>query len=180
MSATAFFNMVSVSNIQYADSTADGSVPSSLKSLDVVAEGKFSPDFPMPSTTSEVNELTQQAFRERLAPVTNKITIDLPQVGMASLPDFMSGKFTAGAAGTTPDTFVRSGKDSNPTNKYVIITGLNNMGKTVTCTCYNCKVTSSWTGAVGANQATVPLQIVFTLLEDNSADRKLVTFSGAF
>jgi len=178
--ATAYFNMVSVSNIQYADATADGLVPSSFKSLDVIAEGKFSPDFPMPSTTPEVNELTQQTFRERQAPVTNKITIDLPQVGMSSLSDFLGGKFTAGSAGTTPDTFVRSGKDSNPTNKYVIITGLNNMGKIVTCTCYNCKVTSSWTGAVGANQATVPLQTVFTLMEDNSADRKLVTFGGAF
>ena len=178
--ATAYFNMVSVSNIQYADATADGTAPASLKSLNVVEEGKFNPDFPEPSTTPSINELTQQPYRIRRAPVTNKISVDLPQVGMDSLKDFMSGTFTAGAAGTTPDTFALSGSDSDPVNKYVLITGLNNRGKVVTCICHNCLVTSSWTGAVGANQTTVPLQVVFTLLEDNSADRKLVTFGGAF
>jgi len=180
MSASAIFNMVSVSGIQYADATADGTIPTTLKTINIVADGKFSPDFPIPSTTEEVDELTQQTFRVRTAPVSNKITVDLPQVYMNTLADFLGGTFTAGTAGTTPDDFLIAGATTVPTHKYVLITGLNNMGKDVKVTAYNTRVTASWTGAVGANQATIPLQVVFTLLQDNSDAKKIADFKGAF
>ena len=39
------FNMVTVSAIKFADATSDGSIPSLLKSIGVLAEGKFNPNF---------------------------------------------------------------------------------------------------------------------------------------
>ena len=170
MASTGIFNMVSVSAIQFADATADGSIPSTLDTVKIVAEGKFNPDFKAGSVTNETDELTQQVFRARRAPSTYAVKVDIPEVSVDQAAALLGGTANANELSVGATIVL-------PTNKYVVITGQNRLGKICTMKCYNCLVTTDWSGAVGANQATLALSVTLSLMLDNSSPAKMFDYA---
>ncbi len=166
------FNMVSISTFQFADATPDGSDPTTLIPIRIIEEGKFNPDFKPGTQTVEYDEKTQLPFRVRKGPDTWKINVSISKASLTEAAAFLGGDANA-------NTFKVDSTSVSPNPKYLKITGYNLDGKLVTFICYKAFVATSWSGAVGANQATVPLAVEGTLVMDNAPIPKLINVTVA-
>lgn len=170
------FNLVKITKVEYGDADLSAGVAPVLTEIGTIKEGKLNIDFPEASITAEYSEQTQQAYRIRKSPVMNKATFELVTSTMEEVQKFIGGTLTEA---TTPSTLVIGGSESIA-NKYMKITGLNTAGKAFIVILHNAFITTSWSGAMGANQETVGLTVSANLLEDASADKTVVTISAAF
>ena len=151
--------MVSVSTVKYADATADGSIPATLKSILCVAEGKFNPDFEDGTQTAETNELNQLPFRVRKGAKSFKVTVDLPEADLDDVKAFIGGSLTG-------NSWTVGGSDQLTKPKYFEFTGLTVDGNPCSFKCYYAYVAAKWSGPVGQDQATVALELTLMLTTD--------------
>ena len=115
MAATSgTFNLVEITKVEYADvDTTSATLPTPLKELgaDEILDGNFTLDIPEASVTTEYTE-DGEAFRAREAPVQRTASVGLANALTSAVADFLPGTFTAGTAGTTPDSISFDGKGS--------------------------------------------------------------------
>lgn len=174
------FNLVELTKVEYADvDLSSATLPTVLKTLlpSEIKEGTFNIDFPEPSVTVDYTE-DGESHNARRSPVTRKASLGLVKALMSTVADFMEGTFTAGTAGTTPDSLSCDGTE-RIANKYVKITGINTEGENVTVELFNARVATSWSGNMGKNQEAVALNVSFYILK-NSGYGKIFKISPAF
>ncbi len=158
-------NLVKITKFEYADVTGlETEAPTTFTELlpTEMASGKANYDRPAASETAEYDEAGNQ-IRTRLGNISPSLSISLFAVSLSKAKDFLPGTYTAGTAGSTPDTFVFD-ESETVSNKYVKLTGLNRFGQTITITFYNAQVVSSMSGNMGKDSETVPLTIKFSSL----------------
>lgn len=171
------FNLVKITKVEYGDADLTAGVaPTPLATMGTIKSGKLNLDFPEQGTTAEYSEQTQQPYRIRRSPVMNKASFELVTSLMSEVQKFLGGTLTETA---TPST-LEIGGSTTIANKYLVITGLNTAGKALTVTLHNAFITTSWSGAMGADQETVGLTVNANLLEDASADKLVATITAAF
>lgn len=168
------FNMVTVSAIKFADSTSDGSVPSSLNNVNILAEGKFTPAFEPGAVTQEFDEFTHLPYRGYRANGSYKFTIDLPKV---SIQDYAS--FTGHSYDQVSDKITMGGQDTLPKPKYFEVYGDNVSGDHMVFKAFCGDVVAKWSGSVGAAQATVSVSIEVSMRLDNSSPAKMAEYGPA-
>ena len=181
MAATSgTFNLVKITKVEYADADlVAGTVPTPLTTLGTIKEGKFNIDFPENSPTAEYSEQTQQPYRIRKGLAMKKASMEIVTSLSTEIASLCGWTLTAGTAGSAPDK-LSIGSNAQATNKYVLITGVNTMGKAVTVALLNCFVTPVWSGTMGANQETVGVIINFNLLQSAATGNYEVEITEAF
>lgn len=165
------FNMVTVSAIKFADATSDGSKPSTLKSIGVLSEAKFNPNFDPGTSTPEYNELTGNAFRVYRGKASNKFSIDLPKLPIEDYATFLGCDYDQ-----AKKALKIGGGYNIPKQQYFEVYGTNTIGVPVVLIGYSCDIVAKWSGSVGAAQATVPVSVEATLLEDNSPEPQVMYY----
>ena len=171
------FNLVKITSVEYGDADLSAGVaPTPLTTMGTIASGKLNIDFPEATTTPEYSEQTQEVWRMRQSPIMRKASFALVASTMLEASKFLGGTLTETA---TPSTLVIGGNTS-VLNKYIKITGLNSAGKAKTVILHNAFITASWSGAMGADQETVPLTVTAYCLQDASANKNVVTITAAF
>lgn len=170
------FNLVKITSVEYGDANlTDGTAPT-LATMGTIKSGKMNLDFPEQSTTAEYSEQTQQPYRIRRSPTMNKASFELVTSTMTEIQKFLGGTLTETV---TPST-LEIGGSTTIANKYLKVTGLNTAGKAFIVILHNAFITTSWSGAMGADQETVGLTVMANLLEDASADKLVATITAAF
>lgn len=163
--------MVTVSAVKFADATADGSVPASLKSVNVLGEGKFTPNFAPGAVTQEFDEFKQLPYRGYRATGSYQFDIELPMATLENWADLTGSdideakkKITMGTSAVIPKA------------QYFEVYGANNAGVPLKLTAYCCDVVTKWNGSVGAAQATVPVSVNASLRLDYGNPSKMMTY----
>lgn len=164
------FNMVTVSAIKFADATSDGSIPSALKSINVLAEGKFTPALEPGSTTQEFDEFSGLPYRSYRGNGSFKFTMDLPKI---SIEDYAT--FTGCTYEQATDALSMGGSKSIPKAQYFEIYGDSTNGEPLVFTGYCCDIVAKWSGSVGSAQATVPVSVEASMRLDNGTPAKLLS-----
>lgn len=164
------FTMVSVSNVQFADATVDGTIPSALNSIRIVANGKFNPDFDPGTQAEDRDELTQQIWNVRPGTPTYKVVVSAAKVSLSDVATF-TGATVVGNKLSIGSSFI------SPKPKYLKVTGFNVDGQQVVLVGYKCFVSAKWSGAVGASQEIVSLELTFMMVLDNAAPPKLLDYT---
>lgn len=181
MAATSgVFNLVKLTEIRYADVDVTATVAPTtelkiITSADVL-EGTLTINVPAKSTTPQFNEDGNEVYNYG-APVSKTIELGLPNSLMSTVVDFLEGTLTAGSAGVTPASIDFDGTPA--ANKYIEVEGLNSEGEVFTAIAYNAKISSAFTGKMGAGQALVPLTVIFNALW-NKGMGKCLTLSSEF
>ncbi|MFA6729068.1 MAG: hypothetical protein WCS17_12770 [Prevotella sp.] len=165
-----FFNMVSVSAIMFADASADGEIPTELKSINVLSEGKLTPDFNPGELTSEINEFNHLPHRNYRGNSSYKFTMELPKIPFEDYASFTGCDYD-------PVTFELSMGSSavEPKPKYFKIYGGDPDGNPLVMQAFCCDVVSKWSGSVGSAQATVPVSIECSMRTDNGTPAKMMS-----
>ena len=180
MAATSgTFNFVKLTKIEYADvDTSLSTAPDTLTEITAaeVLDGTFMLDIPEKSVTTQFNE-DGEGVHSYGTPVQKTASMGLANATLATASNFIDGTFTAGTAGTTPDSISYDG--TKAANKYVKVTGVNTEGQVVTVILYNARVTNAFTGAMGQGQALIPLTVKFYALR-NKGMGKTYTIAPAF
>lgn len=168
--ASKNFNMVTVSAIKFADATSDGSIPTELKSVNVLSEGKFTPAFEPGSRTQEFDEFTGLPYRSYQGNGSFKFTIDLPKI---SIEDYAI--FTGCTYDEATDEVSMGGQKAIPKAQYFEIYGDNVAGDHLVFKAFCCDIVAKWSGSVGATQATVPLSVEADARLDNGSPAKMMS-----
>ena len=164
------FTMASVSNVQFADATVDGTAPTVLNSIRIVANGKFNPDFDPGTQAEDRDELTQQIWNVRPGTPTYKVTVSAAKVSLGDVAAF-TGATVVGNTLSIGSSFIA------PKPKYLKVTGFNVDGQQVTMIGHKCYVSAKWSGAVGAAQEIVSLELTFLMTLSNAAPPKLLDYT---
>ncbi len=162
-------NIVEFTKLEYAtvDPTS-ATLPTVLSSISAaeLLDGTFNLDIPAESLSADYTE-DGDTFNMRTSPSMKKASIGLVTATGATIKDFVSSTFTAGAIGVTADKLkVGASTDAVITNKYVKISGKNSDGKLIVVELFNAKVTHSWSGNNGRSQAPAPFMVTFAVLKN--------------
>ena len=166
--ATDLFEMVSVSTAEYADVTADGSVPTSWTPIKLIEEGTFNPDFKPGTRTPQYDAATRQVFYVYGAADENKITVTIHKASKQDVATFTGS--TVDASG-----ILQKGA-TTLVNKAFRFTGKTIDGKACTFIAYNADVAVTWSGAIDSAQKAVGLQLSLSLMEDNGTPPHIASF----
>jgi len=170
MDTTKTYTWASVSAVQFAEATADGTEPTVLNEIKIIAEGKFNPDFDPGTQAEDRDEMSRQIWNVRPGTPTYKVTISAAKVSLQDVATF------TGATLET-DSLTIGGTYNAPKPQYFKITGKNVDGDIIQMICYKCYVSAKWSGAVGAAQEVVPLELTLMMVIDNSPEKKLLKHS---
>lgn len=165
---TDLFELVTLSTVDYADVTPDGSVPTSWTPINIVEEGTFNPDFKAGARTKQYDAKTRQPFYVYAAADDNKINVTIHKASKLDVVNLT--KATLDADGT-----LQMGS-TELVSKAFKFTGLDIQGTLRTLIAYNADVSVSWSGPVDGAQKAVGLQLSLEPLQDNGTPPHVVSY----